>query len=78
MKILTWGGLRGGISIALALSLPKFEGRDLLISATYVVVLFRLLIQATSLSKLLRKLSPQEPQPAAANQPNLVDLDEAA
>lgn len=65
VKILTWGGLRGGISIALALSLPKFDGRDLLISATYVVVLFSLLVQATSLSKLLRKLSA--PTPAAAS-----------
>jgi CPA1 family monovalent cation:H+ antiporter len=69
VKILTWGGLRGGISIALALSLPKFEGRDLLISATYVVVLFSLLVQATSLSKLLRKLSATENPPAAVNEP---------
>lgn len=61
VKILTWGGLRGGISIALVLSLPKFEGRDLLIGATYVVVLFSLLVQATSLSKLLRKLSACPP-----------------
>jgi monovalent cation:H+ antiporter, CPA1 family len=74
VKILTWGGLRGGISIALALSLPKFEGRDLLISATYVVVLFSLLVQATSLSKLLRKLSASEkPAVAAANEPRLLD-----
>lgn len=79
VKILTWGGLRGGISIALALSLPKFEGRDLLISATYVVVLFSLLVQATSLSKLLRKLSATEKPPAAVNEPRSgSDLDMAA
>ena len=57
VKILTWGGLRGGISIALALSLPAFAGRDLLIGATYVVVLFSLLVQATTLGPLLRRLS---------------------
>jgi len=78
VKILTWGGLRGGISIALALSLPKFEGRDILISATYVVVLFSLLIQATSLSKLLRKLSPTGTATAAANDPHQVDINKAA
>jgi CPA1 family monovalent cation:H+ antiporter len=77
VKILTWGGLRGGISIALALSLPKFEGRDLLISATYVVVLFSLLVQATSLSKLLRRLSasPQAAAVTPAAKPVVDDLD---
>lgn len=59
VKILTWGGLRGGISIALALSLPAFEGRDLLIGATYIVVLFSLLVQATTLEPLLRRLNSQ-------------------
>lgn len=79
VKILTWGGLRGGISIALALSLPKFEGRDLLISATYVVVLFSLLVQATSLSKLLRKLSARDAARATSTEPRLdIDLDKAA
>lgn len=79
VKILTWGGLRGGISIALALSLPKFEGRDLLISATYVVVLFSLLVQATSLSKLLRKLSASDASKTAANELRLNnELDKAA
>ncbi|SMG57926.1 cation:proton antiporter [Paraburkholderia susongensis] len=55
--VLTWGGLRGGISIALALSLPEFEGREMLIGATYLVVVFSLLIQATTLGPLIRRLN---------------------
>lgn len=54
--ILTWGGLRGGISVALALSIPEFPGKDALLMCTYSVVLFSLLVQAPTLSKVLRKL----------------------
>ena len=57
IKILTWGGLRGGISVALALSLPQAEGKALFVIATYVVVLFSLLIQAPTLGPLLKKLN---------------------
>lgn len=59
VKVLTWGGLRGGISIALALSLPEFEGKSLFVVATYGVVLFSLIVQAPTLSPLLRKWNPQ-------------------
>ncbi|KWT95565.1 MULTISPECIES: cation:proton antiporter [unclassified Variovorax] len=55
-KVMTWGGLRGGISIALALSLPVFEGRDLIIGVTYIVVVFSLLVQATTLGPLVKRL----------------------
>ncbi|MBC8741713.1 sodium:proton antiporter [Paraburkholderia sp. UCT31] len=57
LKVMTWGGLRGGISIALALSLPAFDGRDLLIGVTYIVVLFSLLVQATTLGPFIKRLN---------------------
>lgn len=55
IKILTWGGLRGGISVALALSLPMGGSHDLLVISTYIVVLFSVLVQGSSLSYLLKK-----------------------
>lgn len=60
VKIMTWGGLRGGISIALVLSLPPFPEREMLTMATYAVVLFSLLVQAPTLGPLLRKLRADE------------------
>ena len=60
VRIMTWGGLRGGISIALVLSLPAFPERDLLIVVTYAVVLFSLLIQAPTLGPLLRRLQSRQ------------------
>jgi CPA1 family monovalent cation:H+ antiporter len=56
VKVLTWGGLRGGISIALALSLPEFAARDTLVMGTYAVVLFSLLVQAPTLGWFLQRL----------------------
>jgi len=53
--LLTWGGLRGGISIALALSLPAGPEREPLLTVTYVVVVFSILVQGLTLSRLLRK-----------------------
>lgn len=54
IAILTWGGLRGGISVALALSLPPSEHRGLLVAVTYVVVVFSILVQGLSLGALVR------------------------
>lgn len=56
LSVLTWGGLRGGISIALALSLTnKIEGSSLFIVSTYCIVLFSILVQGLSIKKLLGK-----------------------
>jgi len=54
--IMTWGGLRGGISIALALSLSEGMHRNLIVSITYIIVLFSILVQGLSLEKLVKKL----------------------
>lgn len=57
VAILTWGGLRGGISIALALSLPLSPVRDLILFATYAVVIWSILGQGLTLGALIRKVS---------------------
>ena len=54
--ILTWAGLRGGISIALALSLPEGEVKDIIVYATYVVVVFSIIAQGLTMEKLVSKL----------------------
>ena len=56
VKILVWGGLRGGISVALALSLPPSPERELLVAATYVVVAFSIIVQGLSLERVVKRL----------------------
>ena len=63
LPILTWGGLRGGISVALALSLPKGEFRSIIVSITYIIVVFSILVQGLTIGKLARKLSPAKAKP---------------
>ena len=50
VTVLTWGGLRGGLSVAMALSLPHGAHRDLLVSLTYCVVVFSVLIQGLTIA----------------------------
>jgi len=56
IRILTWGGLRGGISVALALSLPPGEARDVILAITYVIVVFSIVVQGLTIGKLVRAL----------------------
>jgi CPA1 family monovalent cation:H+ antiporter len=60
IRILTWGGLRGGISVALALSLPAGPERDLLLGITYIVVLVSILLQGLSIGWLIRRVYPSK------------------
>ncbi len=54
-NILTWGGLRGGISVALALSLPASEVRDFLLLVTYCIVMFSIIVQGLTIGKLAQR-----------------------
>ena len=56
LEIMAWGGLRGGISIALALSMPPGEFKDTLVMVTYTVVLFSILVQGMTMEKFVRRL----------------------
>lgn len=57
IRILSWGGLRGGISIALALSLPPSQERDLILFVTYIVVIWSILAQGLTLERVIRKVA---------------------
>lgn len=57
IPLLTWGGLRGGISIALALSLPAGPEKDIILPMTYVVVVFSILVQGLTFERLIKVLA---------------------
>ena len=52
VPIMTWGGLKGGISVALALSLPDSEWKPLILTVTYIVVLFSIIVQGLTVAPL--------------------------
>ncbi len=60
IKILTWGGLRGGISVALVLSLPAGPYREPLIAATYAVVLFSIVVQGLTVGRVAQMAKTEE------------------
>ncbi|MGQ3683410.1 MAG: cation:proton antiporter [Candidatus Loosdrechtia sp.] len=60
IKILTWGGLRGGISVALALSLPAGEEREILLAITYIIVVFSILVQGLTIGRYVTSLKTSE------------------
>lgn len=62
--ILVWGGLRGGISVALALALPRDESGDLFVAITYIVVLFSIIFQGLTIGKLAKNLTAKSAKKA--------------
>jgi CPA1 family monovalent cation:H+ antiporter len=63
-----WGGLRGALAVAMVLSLPRdFPQRDMLVSATFAVVLFTILVQGISMEPLVRRLKLRQPEPERAH-----------
>ena len=60
IRLLTWGGLRGGISVALALSLPEGDFKPLILTMTYAVVVFSIVVQGLSMKPLVGWFFPPE------------------
>ncbi len=58
VPVLTWGGLRGGISVALALSLPDLPWKEVLLAACYVVVVFSIVVQGLTIGRLIKRVVP--------------------
>ena len=56
VPIMTWGGLKGGISVALALSLPDSEWKPLILTVTYIVVLFSIIVQGLTVAPLAKRV----------------------
>jgi len=55
-RIMTWGGLKGGISVALALSLPEGEWKPLILTCTYLIVVFSIIVQGLTVAKLANRV----------------------
>jgi CPA1 family monovalent cation:H+ antiporter len=62
--VLTWGGIRGGISIALALSLPDVPERTPILAATYSIAVFSIVVQGLTLSPVAKRFAREDRQPS--------------
>lgn len=60
VKVLVWGGIRGGISVALALSLPPGPVRDVIVAMTYVIVVFSITVQGLTIGALAKRLGERD------------------
>jgi CPA1 family monovalent cation:H+ antiporter len=64
ITIMTWGGLRGGISVALALSLPPGREREMVLAITYIIVVFSIMVQGLTLKPVVLRAMRQTPGPS--------------
>lgn len=69
VRVLTWGGLRGGISVALALSIPPGPERDVILPVTYTVVVFSILVQGLTLGRVVERAVASSPTSGPTPEP---------
>lgn len=78
IPIMTWGGLKGGISVALVLSLPQTEWTQVLLTAVYLVVIFSIVVQGLTVAPLARVLARRARRSARTEPPETADAPPAA